>query len=212
MRRSPRGGWRIGLLAAAATLAAACANVLGVADYHDAITPLCKCSTLHDCEDRLAKSLETATEDERQEWLERYTDLHCEVATCDSTAYECFYTAPGLCAEPSAECEISAECCGFDFEDARAGAGCCAGAGGGGDPGACCSSCRTCADVLTEAAETLTPDTSKLCKSHEQWWDDVAKCRNGKCEEQCATLAECAKCVANNCKTAVNACVAATDP
>ena len=110
---------RLGLALAAAALAvgglgifASCASVLGVDDYRDAVSDICKCEELsflgsvQNCESTLTRRLDGASEETRAKWLARYADEEC--ATC-SKSKKCFYAAP-TCSVGS--CGDSAECCG----------------------------------------------------------------------------------------------------
>lgn len=195
---------KIALLAAASLLIAACADVIGATDYRDAVVGLCgDCKdALPDCTKRLTQSLATSKDSDVADWLGTYVELGCDNVACNSpTVLECFYSAPGVCTPLGGACAKSAECCKFDFDDARKGSGCCAD-GDSGD-GKCCDACLTCA----EAIGVQMPDVSTVCLSHREALDAVVNCRNTTCKVACATTkVACDACVAKDCKAQANAC------
>jgi hypothetical protein len=197
-RRS--GAHRIALLAAAAMTIVACADLLDASNHNDVVEELCGgvCkSSLPDCKKKLTTGLATAKDSDVADWLQSYVDLDCRRADCATTALECFYTAPGVCTPVGQACTTSAECCKFDFEDARKGSGCC-GAGGG----TCCDTCLTCA----EAVGLQMPDVNTVCLSHRPALEAVVNCRNTTCKVACTTKVACDACVAEKCKAQAKAC------
>lgn len=217
-----RAARRIILLIAGAGAVVACSKALGLADYKDAAHELCSvCTTLDGCETTLEDKLGAATEEQRSAWLKRYSELHCDKAQCDTTALECFYSAPGNCADTGVACSRSEACCGFDFDAPEKGAACCVDSGGG----ACCAGCRSCAAVLGDA----TPDVSTLCLSELPLWSAVKECHDknctpehcscsleNKCGAVCGALCSPEKCETNCmnifCKSEVAACLATAQP
>lgn len=198
-RRS--GVHRIALLAAAAVTIVACADVIGAGSHRDAVEELCKvCNdTLpDDCKKTLTDALATSSDADVADWLQTYVDLSCDRADCSKTALQCFYTAPGVCTSLGQACSKSAQCCGFDFDDARKGAGCCA----AGD-GQCCDTCLTCA----EAVGLQVPDVDTVCLSHRAALDAVVNCRKTTCLTACAaSKITCDTCVNEKCKTQAKTC------
>ncbi len=198
-RRDRSGAHRIALLFAAAVTIGACAQVIGATEHRDAVQELCGiCSdTLPDCSKTLNAKLEAAPEADVATWLQSYVDLGCDKANCATTALECFYTAPGVCTAVGQACTRSAECCGFNFQDARKGSGCCAA-----QDGQCCDTCLTCAEALG----LQTPDVDAVCLTHRQALNAVINCRNTTCKAACATKIACDACVNEKCNAQAKAC------
>ena len=195
------GAHRIALLAAATATIGACAQLIGATEQKDAVQELCGiCSeTLPDCSKTLNAKLEEATEADVAAWLQSYVELGCDKANCATTALECFYTAPGVCAAAAQACTRSAECCGFDFQNARAGAGCC----GPIKQGHCCDPCLTCAEALG----LQMPNVNAVCLTHQGTLNAVINCRNTECQLLCQdTKIACDKCVSEKCSSQVKAC------
>jgi hypothetical protein len=207
---------RLLLLAAVTAGAGACANVIGVSGYQDAIEELCGlCDTIDDCEPRLEDALAKASDEEVSTWLQSYADLGCSDAECQTAAFECFYIAPGLCAdtEMGEACEISQACCGFfDPEDPANPPGCCHGGGNG----YCCNGCQTCGDLVDLVlANGLIPSTDTLCRSHLASWNALLACAIPEpplagCTEVCigpgADPMECQPCLTADCLKDFQAC------
>jgi hypothetical protein len=166
------------LLVSAATtaFAGACANVIGVAGYKDAIEELCgPCDTIPDCADRLDEGLLAASDDQVHDWLEDYSRLGCANADCQGALFQCFYSAPGLCIEVGGNggtCGRSEECCGFDFDEPDKGAGCC----DGGGTAACCADCKSCSEAVEAYANQLPFDDTALCLSQVDSWNELHAC------------------------------------
>ncbi len=195
---------RAALLALAVALVGACVNVLDAAGYNDAVEDLCGvCTDIPDCSATLEAKLDAASDADVRDWLTRYAALGCDTAVCKTTGLECFYTAPGNCSDAGAACETSQECCGFDFDKARDGAGCCAK-----DGGACCDHCLTCAAAFGKSPA----DTGGVCKSQEKALLDVIACRMKNCGDVCATPGPtCNACMNDDCKVACLTAGAACD-
>lgn len=195
------------LLGAAVTLLGACAEVLGITEYSDAVEGLCHlCSgDFPDCREALETKLGEASEADVRAWLQLYSDLGCDKAQCNTAEfYQCFYTAPANCQAEGGACERSEACCGFDFAKPREGAGCCA----AGD-GTCCAQCLTCAAALGESP----PDRDGVCLSQRSALDIVLGCRDAKCKIACATAgAACNTCMLTSCKSQLDACNANKAP
>lgn len=103
------------IVAIAAPLVAwapACAKVLDLDDFQDAIAALCKCNLNvpqfgGSCEEVLTKRLDTVSPQARQAWLEYYAET-CE-GSC-ARAFDCYQQA-ATCSSNS--CNEPAECCEF---------------------------------------------------------------------------------------------------
>lgn len=199
-------GHRFALLLAAVVAAGACTNVLGLSDYADAAHELCSaCDGIEACESTLDAKLDAATADEQRAWLATYDELDCSHAECNTTALQCFYSAPGNCAAEAAPCARPEACCDYDFAAPQSGGRCCVGDG----DGACCATCRTCGEVLGDADPS--PDLTDLCVTHRKSWDDLAACISDCCG---GSPAKCPACFADvdKCKPQVNACNANMAP
>lgn len=206
--RSDRGrssAHRVALLAAAVASIAACADVLGMTDYNDAISKLCDpCGPkwLPSCKKTLTQSLENATDEQKAEWLTLYSDLSCYKARCEEEGLQCFYKAPGVCAEAEAACKRNEACCGYDFDNPTEGSRCCATTADS-ETGRCCGTCVTCAAALG----LQNPDVTQLCISHRPALKAVLDCKAAHCSGLlCETKDACDLCLAKNCKTEIQAC------
>jgi hypothetical protein len=202
---------RVVLLAAAAAGAGACANVLGVADYKDAVDELCgPCDTIPDCADRLDASLSAAPREEVIAWLEEYKRLACNSSDCQLELARCFYTAPDLCTALGDPCETSEACCGFDFDEPAKAAACCAGSGSG----VCCDDCLSCADRIDAYADGKAVGDATLCRTHVKSWQDLLACATdgvldnckAECEGAMPTPMFCKGCLADKCQATFKAC------
>ncbi|MFO0589509.1 MAG: hypothetical protein U0441_18370 [Polyangiaceae bacterium] len=204
--RSP--AHRVALLAVAVTSIAACADMLGMTEYHDAIDELCgPCGqkTLPDCKKTLEQSLDNATDPEKADWLALYADLHCDTGRCVEVGLQCFYKAPGVCADAETACKRNEACCGYNFDSPAEGTRCCATTVDS-PSGHCCDTCVTCAAALG----LQNPDPSQLCISHREALKAVADCKDNYCKLACDTKATCDACLLTKCKAQIDACNAET--
>lgn len=196
--------------------AAACAQIVGVDDYKDAIAELCDvCEAVApECSPKLKESLDGATDDEVRAWLQGYSDHGCATADCELGLAQCFYSAPGLCVAAGQACEVSESCCGFEFNgDHRGGAGCC----GGGSQGACCERCSTCAEQIDAYATQTGFDDAAVCRSQASAWSALLACAKDdpknqlvQCDAACTGMLAseelCKKCLAEKCQAQFQAC------
>lgn len=196
------------LLVAATAGAGACANVVGVADYKDAVDELCgPCDAIPGCADRLREGLAQAEEEEVVAWLEQYVQLGCDGADCQLELARCFYSAPGMCVAAGEACETSESCCGFDFGQPAAGAGCC----DGGGSARCCEDCKTCADAAAAFESQAAFDEGTLCRTQVASWEALLGCVTSgvvDCDAVCATMGAdaCHECLQAKCPSESAAC------
>jgi hypothetical protein len=196
---------RAALFLAGLTWLTACAKVIGVSGYSDAVGELCgPCDEIPDCEAALSTALETASAAEREAWLQTFDELDCAHAACDTTALACFFAGPGLCAEKEGPCKRSVECCGYDVKNPKMGARCAAGPDDGDAEGACRDGCFSCPELLGRLLDKETTDAESVCLQDKDKWAAVDKCRQDKgCD--CKSALGCGVCM-KLCKPQTDAC------
>jgi hypothetical protein len=181
------------------TLVGACATVLGLADYKDAAAELCACPGFEQidsvCVARAHSMLAIAPEGAREVWLARYDALDCP--RCDHAA-ECYNDIPG-CADRTSGCE----CCVWKGTRIEC-------------PDVHCTKCRSCTE-LAYSLGTKKPD----CVSARTKLNTLKTCACANCAEPCGPLCQpnaaslsmnpmdvCRQCLAAQCSSAVDACMA----
>jgi len=157
---------------AATTVLGSCNSLLGFDDYHDSTKELCdllsRCYGFAGCDERVAKALESASAEERANWLASMSTKSC-LAQC-SKARKCLNIVP-VCNGVGEACTRKEDCCDFLTGEAecRLAASVVQGDAAVPDPDAGVGEMKCCRADGT----TCTTETESACCS--------GACRNGRC-------------------------------